>query len=298
MLVKKIKTKVWATRFRPMANFSVRVFTMAIAISLFAVSCGDDGEEDDAAGGTVTVTITNLPAGIHTMGGAVRISADKPEQWDGLSGDGLAGGSLLNGSAVLIGDVLSGGTPPWYYSGGDGYLHLQTMTGIEVQHIEYNRFIGKNRVTLKPGDNTFDFTQHFEVLHRYGGKNGIFSITGVPPITEVIRFTITDYPQPTDEDVQSLELAFNAKPLARIFIPTTDYLSMPVNSLINQQYDSNIHSWNYQDTDDRFTGSGTFFMYSEYYHSIDNEDVRLYAGQVSFSNGCATINRNGFKKIE
>ena len=49
-----IKNSVWAQFLRPVANFNIRLFTMAIVIVLVVVSCGKDDKDDDDKGGDDT----------------------------------------------------------------------------------------------------------------------------------------------------------------------------------------------------------------------------------------------------
>ena len=106
--------------FRPMANFSIRVFVMVLAIGLVVASCGknnggkDDGEEDT---GMVTVTINNLSGT-----GALTVFAEKPVQWNGLDENTtIAWGTLSDykPEAQLYAGSAGSGMPTLYTGGED-----------------------------------------------------------------------------------------------------------------------------------------------------------------------------------
>jgi hypothetical protein len=102
------KTKGWATRFRPMANFSIRVFTMALAIVLLAVSCGKDGKDDDGGKDGSTkikdVTKSNWQAVVKDYFG---IDLSAPNGWT------VNEAESLNGQSDVRIEFTAGGTTDW-----------------------------------------------------------------------------------------------------------------------------------------------------------------------------------------
>ena len=280
-------------------NFKQMAVLAAVFMAGFA-SCGDGGEPEEVTD-NVTVTITSLPNETNGMGGSVIVYTAKPVQYEGI-GDGVAIATLMNGSGMLAGDPRNG---EYFYPGGEGYLLLQTIPRVGVSIDKYFHFVSKNRVTLKKGDNVFDFTKDFEILHDYGG-NGILRIEGVPDIHQgSIGIHIYDYPYDTDEE-GVLEDALRSKPLGNGGDPerashTADYLALPLGGFTNQSYNSNVDTWHYELTNARFNLTGTYFIWfgSEGFQEgrPADENWSYYADHVTFTNGNATIQWTDIKKM-
>ena len=64
--------------FLPLAHLIIVVFAMWLALDFALSSCGNYGEDDDAAG-MVTVTIDNLSVTVGLL-----VNAEKPLQWNGM----------------------------------------------------------------------------------------------------------------------------------------------------------------------------------------------------------------------
>jgi hypothetical protein len=248
--------------------------------------------------GTVKVTITNLPAGAGSSGmdGQILLYPTKPPQVEDIP-DGITTGVLMSGSADLIPVNPQYGSSP--YAGGKGYLRIATVNALPLAgtNLKYREYISKKEVTLKAGNNTFDFAVDFEVLHQYGGEEGILTITDVPKeivdANRVFKFIVTEYQGPTDEGDISFEMAMNAKPLAMAVLPTTDYLSIPLNRLENQVWHEQnpiTHDgvWAYDLTENRFIRGGMYFIYTEGFPT-------RYEYEVVFTFGNATISWNDLK---
>ena len=280
---------VLKTKFRWMAAI------VAVATISFA-SCSSDGDENTPAlSDTVKVKINNLPAaaGSSGMEGQLLVYPIKPAQFEDLE-DGITTGVLMNGSADLIPVHPQYGSSP--YKGGEGYLRIKTVNTLPLANtnMRYMNYISKNKVTLKPGDNTFNFSTDFEVLHQYGGEEGILTITDVPKeIVDqdwVFKFIVNDYPGSTDEGDATFELAMKAKPLAMAVLPTTDYLAIPLDNLMNQEWiPVTIDGyWYHELAEERFKRGGMYFIYTE---GIPT----WYASQVVFTYGSATISWSDLK---
>lgn len=272
---------------------------LATALTIGFASCDDGGEPEEVTD-NVTVKITSLPNETNGMGGSVIVYTAKPVQYEGI-GDGVALGTLMNGIASpLIGDPRNG---EYFYPGGEGYILLTTIPKLDGDM--YFHFISKNKVTLKKGDNTFDFTKDFEILHDYGG-NGILRIEGVPGIHEgSIDFEILDYPYKIGDN-GVYDDALRAKPLGKGYDPEqstsheSDYLALPVGGYTNQRYDGLLSSWHYEATERRFNQTGTFFVHFLVAFQAGRpvgETWDYYADQVQFTNGNATIQWANIKKV-
>jgi hypothetical protein len=295
-------------RFLKLRNVAKILVTCLAVTTVFS---GCDPKENDPAvdDGQVTVTIKNLPAASASngMGGMLGLYSTKPVQWDN-DNDGhedipdiITSGSLMNGTARFVATGSQPGNVS-VYSGGDGYLYLRTIYQLPVAGAEimYGCFVGKNKVTLKPGDNVFDFTADFEILHQYAG-DGILRITDVPreivfgagngltvPTGRPFNIMVYDYNRPTDEGDFDLSFALNTKPMAQTVFPTVDYLSVPLCAIINQRYNTTVSLWEYEPTENRTALNGYYFL------KIETEAGYAYVGAVNFSNGNATVSYNSF----
>jgi hypothetical protein len=278
----------------------------AVAVCLAAAilaSCDIEDETQDVATDGVSVTIANLPNETNGMGGQVIVYTTKPVQYAGIP-DGIATGTLMNGttSYVLLGDPR---TENYIYQGGEAYLMLSTIPRAGVD--QYFHFITKNKVTLHKGDNAFDFRTDFEILHDYGGSNGILRIEGVPDVYEgSISIMIYDYPYIIGEEGTYTE-AIKTKPLGCDGIADTeglsyhaaDYLALPLAGFTNQKYNTTIDDWTYEPTGKRFNLSGLYFIDIAGFRNDCpiNQLWYYYADQVQFTNGKATIQWSDLKKV-
>jgi hypothetical protein len=274
---------------------------LATALTIGFASC-DGGDNPEEVTDNVTVKITGLPNETNGMGGSVTVYTAKPVQFEGI-GDGVASGTLMNGVASpLAGDPRSG---EYFYQGGEGYILLTTIPRLGVD--KYFHFISKNKATLKKGDNVFDFTKDFEILHDYGG-NGILRIEGVPDIYEgSISIEITEYPYKIGDD-GVYDDALRAKPLGYDGIPyngapgyvlhhTADYLALPLGGFTNQRFNTTFDRWDYEFTDKRFDLTRICFVSIRGFGTPPvGEEWYYYADLVHFTDGNATVQWADIKK--
>jgi hypothetical protein len=280
-------------------------YLIIAAMLIGFTGCGSDENDNDnivGGGDIVTIKITNLPNETNGMGGEVLVYTQKPIQFVGI-GDGIAGATLMNGAGMLISASVTGSN---FYQGGEGYILLQTIPRLGID--KYFHFISKNKVTLKKGENVFDFANDFEILHDYGGS-GILRIEDVPDIYEgSIGFNILDYSEAVGNGgLGKYEEALKAKPLGRdgdheqSAFHTADYLALPMSGYTNQEYDLILSQWKFDLTYRRFDMTGTFFVSfpsSAFQEGKPlNEIWDYYADQVTFTNGNATIKWADIKKV-
>jgi hypothetical protein len=253
MLVKKIKIKEWATCFRPMANFSVRVFTMAIAISLFAVSCGDDGDKpqqeftfadlaaleqtdlyaDDTEGTSLTFTTT----GAWTSSYKTVVKAAGDEQWVFIEPD--SGDKAGEYTVVVV--VRENGT------GNDRSAVITLTCGNEKQDINVTQK-ATPRGTVNPG-------------------NGVITISNLPAVSGETAVCVYDY----SEDVN--QVSYMLLYGANMMLAEGSNRSGSTVSLYSASGSS------------RFSRTGIYAVYV----IKGEDDPGMYFGQVQFTGGSASI---------
>ena len=246
---------------------------LATALTIGFASCGDGGEEDDATG-MVTVTIDNLSGS-----GALSLYSTKPVQWKGLDGNApLAWGTLSDYKPET---QLYAGSAGSFYTGGDGYIIAQMAAPGP-----YNTYVSKQKHTLKKGNNKFNFTTDFEILHEYNGE-GTVVVRNMHPAVDYVS-TLDIYVGSPSEDtwvagmgasgIVGYHRDFLAMPLFNFAGNRYTGTQKPVLVIIFIGFDGEPHS--------------DFVFYNE-------NGKQFYAGwycdEVSFTNGRAEIDWNDCK---
>ena len=266
---------------------------ICLATTMSFASCDGGSDNGTETGGEVKVQINNLPLSIQAGDGClVYTVAQKPVQWRGFDIGAGAHGMITAEypvTSLVTADYSN-------YNGGEAYLYLQFYMGVTSHGIHYQHYISKNKLKLKEGVNTFDFANDFEILHEYGGNQGILRIEGVPQAywDGIFLFEMFDY-SGTVEDIEDYSAL---KPIGTLGDPVyeqgmnhygADYLSLPLIGYKNQKWDDVADRWYYELTGSRFNQSGTYLIWMAGFSPDTRFHYSYYAEGVKFTNGRATI---------
>jgi hypothetical protein len=271
---------------------NVATIVACLAVTTMFAACDKGNNDPDNGGGEVKVQINNLPPSIQAGDGClVYTVAQKPVQWRGFE-VGAAGHGMITAEYPVTSLVMADYSN---YNGDDAYLYLQFYTGVLAPGIYYQHYISKNKVMLiGNATNIFDFNTDFEILHEFGGNQGILRIEGVPQEYRygIDVFEIFDYSGTVEdiEDYSALKpVGFKGDPEVSIDIVWHDYLAIPLLGIKNQHWDDVADIWQYEFTGNRFNLSGTYLIQMSGFSPESNLQYMYYAESVKFTNGRATI---------
>jgi hypothetical protein len=279
----------------------VAVATCLAATTIFSGCDPQDNPHDN--GSEVQVEIRNFPFSTpfgYDDGGNIYVYPQKPVQWNGwIPTDGQATGMISKEYPIATLRLPNFEN----YGGGDGYLHLVLYIGVSSHGMVYQQFISKEKVGLLAGAiNIFDFNTDFEILHEFGGSQGILRIEGVPQEYRygIDVFEIFDYSGTVEdiEDYSALKpVGFKGEPDVSIDIIWQDYLAIPLLGIKNQHWDDVADIWQYEFTGNRFNLSGTYLIQMSGFSPDHGLKEMYYAEGVKFTNGRATIKWGDIKFI-